>query len=227
MTAKPLIKLTDINREYVMGGQAMTALCVDHLTIHAGEWISITGASGSGKTTLLHILGCLDRPTYGSYHLNGTDVTTLSNAQRAYIRNTQLSFIFQRFHLLATLTAAENVELPLQYAGLEQSVRDERVKKYLSLVNLEDRSHHYPHQLSGGQQQRVAIARALAMQPRILFADEPTGSLDSKTSRSILKLLKKVHREYALTVILVTHDPDVARQGTRKIVIKDGMIQSS
>ena len=217
MTAKPLIKLTDINREYVMGGQAMTALCVDHLTIHAGEWISITGASGSGKTTLLHILGCLDRPTYGSYHLNGTDVTTLSNAQRAYIRNTQLSFIFQRFHLLATLTAAENVELPLQYAGLEQSVRDERVKKYLSLVNLEDRSHHYPHQLSGGQQQRVAIARALAMQPRILFADEPTGSLDSKTSRSILKLLKKVHREYALTVILVTHDPDVARQAHVKL----------
>jgi putative ABC transport system ATP-binding protein len=227
MTGKAnIIMLDNITKKYTMGDQTVVALNVPTLRINAGEWVTITGPSGSGKTTMLHLLGCLDVPTTGAYYLNGNDVAGLSNSQRARIRNAELSFIFQRFHLLPTLSAAENIALPLHYADVPLTEIKARVQKYLDMVELADRSHHYPNQLSGGQQQRVAIARALAMHPKLLLADEPTGSLDSKTGEVILKLLKRLYKELGLTVILVTHDPIVAKSGTRKIVMKDGVIQS-
>lgn len=210
-----------------MGGQTVVALNVPTLRINKGEWVTITGPSGSGKTTMLHLLGCLDTPTTGAYYLNGNDVAGLSDTERARIRNTELSFIFQRFHLLPTLSASENVALPLHYAGVAKKEIGRRVRTYLDMVELAGRIDHYPHQLSGGQQQRVAIARALAMHPKLLLADEPTGSLDSKTGEIILSLLKTVYKELGLTVVLVTHDATVAKSGTRKIMMKDGVIASA
>lgn len=225
MTAKPVISLRDLQKIYTMGDQSVTAVNIPQLDISTGQWVSITGPSGSGKTTLLHLLGCLDRPTSGRYLLAGKDVATLDRNEQAQVRRTMMSFIFQKFHLLPTLTAAENVALPLQYRGLNDDVIEKRVQNSLQRVELFDRLHHYPHQLSGGQQQRVAIARSLAMQPRILFADEPTGSLDSKTGNIILQLLKEVYTEEKLTIIMVTHDPNIAKHGTRHISMKDGIIE--
>lgn len=223
---KPLIHLQNLTKHYTMGGQTMTAIHVPELTISTHEWISITGPSGSGKTTLLHLLGCLDTPTSGTYHLDGTDVAQLSPHQQSQIRNQMLGFVFQRFHLLPSLSAAENVALPLEYAGIERNILQKRVAHYLDLVGLPDRMQHYPHQLSGGQQQRVAIARALAMQPKILLADEPTGSLDSKTGKQILDLLTRIYKEQKITLVMVTHDPQVAAHGTRQITVVDGRIIS-
>jgi putative ABC transport system ATP-binding protein len=225
MTTHPLITLKKITKTYTNGGESLTVLSIDDLTIMPREWVSIIGPSGSGKTTLLHILGCLDSPTTGSYHLDGVAVADASAQTLARIRNTSIGFVFQKFHLLPTLTAAENIALPLEYAGFSQEEIAQRVQEYASLVELEHRMQHYPHQLSGGQQQRVAIARALVTKPRIILADEPTGNLDSKTGETILTFLKKLHQEQAITIVLITHDRAVAEQGTRVIEICDGAIK--
>lgn len=225
MTSKnPLITLKHLTKMYTMGDQVLTALSIPQLCIMPHEWVSITGPSGSGKTTLLHLLGCLDRPTSGTYHLNGKNVADLSAAQQAAVRNTTIGFVFQRFHLLPSLTAAQNVSLPLEYAGIPVEQRENKIKKHLDLVGLSQRRDHYPHQLSGGQQQRVAIARALAMQPKLLLADEPTGSLDSTTGTQIIELLQKIYHEQKITIIMVTHDAQVAAHADRQITFVDGTI---
>jgi putative ABC transport system ATP-binding protein len=182
------------------------------------------GPSGSGKTTLLHILGCLDTPTTGRYLLNNHEVAHLSAQKQAKIRNTMIGFIFQRFHLLPGLTAAENIALPLHYAGVPSGIIKTKVHEILARVDLTKRSAHYPHQLSGGQQQRIAIARALITEPPLLLADEPTGSLDSQSGKTILTLLANIHQEHAVTIVLITHDATVASNGTRTIHIVDGKI---
>ncbi|MDQ5890755.1 MAG: putative transport system ATP-binding protein [Candidatus Dependentiae bacterium] len=224
MKEKNIIELIDLTKTYTVGDQKLTVLSIPHLAIAPREWISITGQSGSGKTTLLHILGCLDVPTTGTYLLNDINTTTLNTADQTAIRNKTIGFIFQRFHLLATLTAAENIALPLHYAGLSTQLITERVNEMLTLVGLQARKDHYPHQLSGGQQQRIAIARALVTKPTLILADEPTGSLDSNTGQEILKFLKELHATYPITIVLITHDPEVARYGTRQLHIKDGSL---
>jgi len=220
----PLIKLSHITKQYTRGEQSVCALSIPSLTIYEREWVSIIGPSGSGKTTLLHILGCLDTPTTGQYTLAQNQVAHLSAARQAYIRNTKIGFVFQRFHLLANLTAAENLALPLQYGGYPQATIPGMVASMLTRIGLNNRSSHYPHQLSGGQQQRIAIGRALITNPPLLLADEPTGSLDSNTGKMILAFLQQLHEEYPITIVLITHDQTVASHGTRTINIVDGLI---
>ena len=221
---KPLIELSHITKHYSSGEQTICALSIPKLTINQQEWVSIIGPSGSGKTTLLHILGCLDRPTTGDYILNTHSVACLSPTQQAYIRNTNIGFIFQRFHLLQALTAAENIALPLHYAGYSQSSITHAVADMLNRIGLSNRSHHYPHQLSGGQQQRIAIGRALITNPPLLLADEPTGSLDSQSGKTILTVLKELHSTCNITIVLITHDALVASHSTRTLQIVDGSI---
>jgi len=219
-----LIKLSHITKLYTNGDQTVCALSIPSLNIHTREWVSVIGPSGSGKTTLLHILGCLDTPTTGIYSLNGHNVSHLSPTQQAHIRNTMIGFVFQKFHLLPTLTAAENIALPLHYAGLSHTQITQNVTEMLKRIGLSNRSTHYPHQLSGGQQQRIAIGRALITHPPLLLADEPTGSLDSAAGKTILSFLKELHTEYPISIVLITHDPFVASHGTRTINIVDGHI---
>lgn len=220
-----LIELNDVRRVYDLGEVQVHALRTVTRNIELGEYIALIGASGSGKSTLMNTLGCLDRPTHGSYLLDGEEVVTMNRDQRAKIRNKQLGFVFQSFNLLNRTSALENVELPLMYGKkIPARERRERAMEMLSKVGLADRYHHHPSQLSGGQQQRVAIARALVNRPSILMGDEPTGNLDSKTSREVIELFRELNDEQKITVILVTHDPNVARNAKRTIVLRDGEV---
>ena len=219
----PLLELRDIHKTYHLGGETIRALDGVSLDIDSGEFISIIGPSGSGKSTLMHILGCLDTPTSGTINLDGMMIHDASARQLAAIRNKKIGFVFQFFNLLPKLTVRQNVELPMIYSGLSGKERRERAMNSLSSVNMADRSKHRPSQLSGGQQQRAAIARALVNDPRIIFADEPTGNLDSNTGELILEMFDKLHQE-GRTVMLVTHDPEIASVTPRRIEIRDGKI---
>ncbi|MEM9589133.1 MAG: ABC transporter ATP-binding protein [Planctomycetota bacterium] len=220
-----LIELRDVRRVYDLGEVKVHALRTVTLDIELGEYVALVGPLGSGKSTLMNTLGCLDRPTHGSYKLDGEEIVTMSRDQRARIRNKQLGFVFQNFNLLARTSALENVELPLLYSrGISSRQRRDRALEMLTKVGLGDRYHHHPSQLSGGQQQRVAIARALVNRPSILMGDEPTGNLDSKTSREVIELFRELNEDQQITVILVTHDQNVARNARRTLVMRDGEV---
>ncbi len=218
-----MITLNNIHRNFQVGDQLVHALDGISLNISAGEYISIMGPSGSGKSTLLNLLGLLDRPSSGSYHLNGRDITSLSDIEQAQVRNREIGFVFQMFHLVPRLTAAENVELPLILAGMEPNQRQHQVEKILEELNLSDRSHHKPDQLSGGQRQRVAIARATITQPKILLADEPTGNLDRKSGQDVIHLLEDLNKR-GITLIMVTHDAEIGQRAERELHMIDGKI---
>lgn len=217
----PIIQIKNMTKTYKLGGEIVHALNNVSLEIEKGDFLAIIGPSGSGKSTLMNMLGCLDRPNQGSYLLDGKDIGKMNDNQLAAIRNQKIGFIFQNFNLLSKLTAMENVELPLVYSGVSAGERRERSLDSLSKVGLKERAGHLPTQLSGGQQQRVAIARALVGQPSILLADEPTGALDSKTSKEILLLMKELN-ELGHTIILITHDLEIAKQAKRMVSIQDG-----
>jgi ABC-type lipoprotein export system ATPase subunit len=220
-----LIELSDVSKTYDLGEVKVHALRSTTLNIERGEYVALIGPSGSGKSTLMNTLGCLDRPTEGSYSLDGEEIVSMSRDARANIRNKKIGFVFQNFNLLSRTSAEENVELPLMYSkGISPKKRRERSRELLELVGLGDRFDHHPAQLSGGQQQRVAIARALVNEPPILMGDEPTGNLDTKTSREVIELFEKLNQERKLTVILVTHDQEVARFAHRTIVLRDGIV---
>jgi putative ABC transport system ATP-binding protein len=221
----PIIDLRDIHKVYTMGTEKVHALNGVDLGIDRGEYVAIMGSSGSGKSTLMNLLGCLDTPSTGSYHLNGVAVETLDDTELAGIRNKEIGFVFQSFHLLPRTSALQNVELPLIYAGISRSVRRERARRALERVGLADRMGHQPNELSGGQRQRVAIARALVNDPSILLADEPTGNLDSGTSEEIMDLFDELHQA-GNTVILVTHEPDIAAHAWRQVQLRDGKVLS-
>lgn len=220
-----LIELRDVRRVYDLGEVEVHALRTVTLDIERGEYVALIGPSGSGKSTLMNTLGCLDRPTHGSFLLDGEEIVSMSRNERARIRNKQLGFVFQNFNLLNRTSAIENVELPLLYSrDVSGRERRKRAIDLLKKVGLGDRIHHHSSQLSGGQQQRVAIARALVNQPSILMGDEPTGNLDSKTSREVISLFRDLNEEHGLTVILVTHDPSIAKNAKRTIVLRDGEV---
>jgi putative ABC transport system ATP-binding protein len=220
-----LIELTDVRKVYSLGETTVTALDGVSLDIERGDYVALMGPSGSGKSTLMNTLGCLDRPTSGSYRLDGEEVVTMSRDERARLRNRKIGFVFQSFNLLARTSALENVELPLMYSGsLSAKQRHTKAKEMLGRVGLASRLDHHPGQLSGGQQQRVAIARALVNDPAILMADEPTGNLDTRTSQEVMELFAKLNEEDSITVILVTHDQDVGRNARRTMVLRDGLI---
>jgi putative ABC transport system ATP-binding protein len=218
-----MITLTDLSRIFTMGDQEVRALNHINLTISAGEYLSVMGPSGSGKSTLLNIIGLLDQPSSGTYLLENRDVTALSEAEQAKVRRERIGFIFQAFHLVPRLTAAENIELPLILEGLAPAERQARVKAALEQTDLIDRAHHRPAELSGGQRQRVAIARATILNPAVLLADEPTGNLDHKTGAEVVALLEKLHHA-GTTVIVVTHDRELGGRAHRRIQMRDGEI---
>ena len=219
-----LIDIKNIYKIYNEGKESeVRALDGVSLQIDRGEFVSIIGQSGSGKSTLMNILGCLDIPTYGDYHLDGTDITELTDKQLAHIRNKQIGFIFQGYNLIPALNARENVELPLIYQGLGMDQRYDRAMEALARVGMEDRADHRPAEMSGGQQQRVAIARAIATHPPIIMADEPTGALDSKTGRHVLEILRGLYRE-GTTILLITHDDGIAATARRVVRLSDGKI---
>ena len=220
-----MIETQNLIKEYEVGSQKVKALNGINLSVNKGEFISIMGPSGSGKTTLMNIIGCLDTPTKGVYSLNNKVVSKLTDNELAKIRNKEIGFVFQSFHLLARNSALNNVMLPLKYAGCKESEAIERCTDALRKVGLSDRKNHSPSELSGGQQQRVAIARALVNNPSILFADEPTGNLDSKTGNDVMKLFKELNQS-GQTIILITHEDSIAEQSNRIITIKDGLIKS-
>jgi putative ABC transport system ATP-binding protein len=220
----PIIEIHNIMKTYRLGGETVHALNNVSLEIKKGEFLAIIGPSGSGKSTLMNMIGCLDLPDKGTYLLDGKEIGKMNDNQLAAIRNEKIGFIFQNFNLLPKLTAVENVELPLLYRGLSAKERRENALKSLEKVGLLDRAGHLPSQLSGGQQQRVAIARALAGNPSILLADEPTGALDSKTSKEILYVMKELN-ELGHTIILITHDLAIAKQANRMVSIQDGQLQ--
>lgn len=222
----PLIEAKDITKIYKLGDIDLKALCGVTVSVEKGEFVSIMGPSGSGKSTFMNILGCLDRPTEGRYLLDGIDVSGFGRDKLAQIRNNKIGFVFQGFNLLRRTTAIENVELPMIYSGIPQRERRERAREALNKVGLSGRENHYPSQLSGGQQQRVAIARALVNNAPIILADEPTGNLDTKTSNEIMDLFKRLNEESGITLIIVTHEPDIARYSKRVIRFLDGMIMS-
>ncbi|HXV59503.1 MAG TPA: ABC transporter ATP-binding protein [Vicinamibacteria bacterium] len=221
-----LISVRDLEKTYSMGEVGVAALRGITLDIDPGEFVTVVGPSGSGKSTFMHILGCLDRPTSGSYLLEGRDVSELSSDELAWVRNQKIGFVFQSFNLLPRTSAVDNVELPLLYGAekLSRAVRREKSLAAIEAVGLGDRAHHHPSQLSGGQQQRVAIARALMNAPAILLADEPTGNLDSNTSVEIMELFQRLSRERGLTVVLITHERVIAEYGTRTIEFADGLV---
>lgn len=220
---KALIQLSNVVKSYSNGDQEINVLKGIDLTVYEGEFVAIMGPSGSGKSTLMNIIGLLDKPTSGDYSLNGTQVEELKEKQLAKVRNQEIGFVFQQFFLLSKLSALQNVELPLVYAGVNSSKRRQLAKQFLEKVELSERMKHLPSELSGGQKQRVAIARALVNNPSIILADEPTGALDTKTSDQIMQLLTELNRE-GKTIVMVTHEPEIADFATRKIVIRDGEI---
>jgi putative ABC transport system ATP-binding protein len=220
-----IIKVENVKKIYRMGDNEVRALDGVSLVVEEGEFLIVMGPSGSGKTTLLHLMGCLDKPTEGEIYIASTPVSKLNDSQLAKIRNKMVGFVFQQFNLLPRLTALENVELPMIYAGVPKSARRKKAKELLELVGLGDRLHHRPTQLSGGQMQRVAIARALANDPMVLLADEPTGNLDSKSGEEILKIFSELN-EIGQTIIIVTHDPEVAKHAGRIVRMRDGKIVS-
>jgi len=219
-----VIELEHVHRVFKVGDQEVHALNDVSLRIEGGEYVAIMGPSGSGKSTLLNILGLLDRPTTGSYRLDGENVTTLSDQAQANTRRDKIGFVFQFFHLVPRLTAAENIELPLMLAGVQPSERKHRVQQILEAVGLADRAHHKPDQLSGGQRQRVAIARATIMQPTVILADEPTGNLDRASGDEVIEVLENLNRE-KITLIIVTHDPEIGGRTLREIYMVDGKIE--
>jgi putative ABC transport system ATP-binding protein len=224
----PVISIRDLVKTYHVGEVTVRALRGANLDVEAGEFVAVTGPSGSGKSTLMHILGCLDRPTSGKYVLDGKDVSRMSKDELALIRNRKIGFVFQGFNLLSRTTALDNVELPMLYNGAEKlksAQRHKRAMESLEAVGLGERAHHFPNQLSGGQQQRVAIARALVTQPTILLADEPTGNLDTRTSIEVMDIFQRLNVERGITVLLITHEMDIAEYGTRLVRFRDGRIQ--
>ena len=224
-----MIDVHDLAKQYHVGDHVVHALRGVSMSVAAGEFVTIVGPSGSGKSTFMHILGCLDRPTSGRYVLNGRDVSTLPADELARVRNETIGFVFQGFNLLARTSALENVELPLLYTRqgvVKESERRERAMAALEAVGLTDRAEHHPNQLSGGQQQRVAIARALLNNPSILFADEPTGNLDSRTSIEVMDIFQRLKDQRGITIVLITHEPQVAEYGSRIIRFKDGRVVS-
>jgi putative ABC transport system ATP-binding protein len=225
MAKDPLITLLDIGRKYVIGAETIHALKSVSLTIEKGEFVALMGPSGSGKSTLMNILGCLDTPTKGTYILNGNQVSEMSDSELAEIRNKEIGFVFQTFNLLPRSSSLENVALPLVYAGVGRAQREDRAQKTLESVGLGNRVHHKPNELSGGQRQRVAVARALVNNPSIILADEPTGNLDTKTSVEIMGLLEEIHSK-GNTIILVTHEEDIAQHAHRIVRMRDGLIEN-
>ncbi len=223
---RPLLRAERLSRTYLVGEIEVRALRGVSVAIQAGEFVAIQGPSGSGKSTFMNLLGCLDRPTGGHYYLEGTDVSSFDAVQRARVRNRFIGFVFQSFNLLPRTTALENVEVPLLYGEVASREREARALRALREVGLGDRAHHYPSQLSGGQQQRVAVARALVTQPRVLLADEPTGNLDSRTSLEIMALLQELNRDRGVTVLLITHEADIAHFTDRTIHFHDGLIRA-
>jgi putative ABC transport system ATP-binding protein len=223
--AAPLIEVEHIAKVYRMGDVEVHALRDVSLAISEGESVAVMGPSGSGKSTLMNVLGCLDRPTRGTYRLAGQEVSKLDRNELARVRNRTLGFVFQNFNLLSRTSALENVELPLFYAGISGRERHKRAREALDRVGLGERAHHHSNQMSGGQQQRVAIARALVTEPHLMVADEPTGNLDSRTSVEIMALFQELGRG-GITLLLVTHEPDIARYASRVVVMRDGLVQS-
>jgi putative ABC transport system ATP-binding protein len=222
---RPVIQLDHIHKTYTMGDVDVHALRGVSLTINEGEFVAIMGASGSGKSTTMNIIGCLDRPTRGTYVLDGQNVSEMSKDERADIRCSKIGFVFQGFNLLSRTSALENVELPMLYAGVPNAQRDQRALEALAAVGLKGREQNHPNQLSGGQQQRVAVARALVNHPALILADEPTGNLDSRTSVEVMEIFQRLNRERGITLVLVTHEPDIAQYADRVVVFKDGKIK--
>jgi putative ABC transport system ATP-binding protein len=223
--ARPVIELEHIHKTYTMGDVQVHALRGVSLTIREGEFVAIMGASGSGKSTTMNILGCLDRPTKGTYILDGQDVSEMAKDERADIRSRKIGFVFQGFNLLSRTSALENVELPMLYAGVSSAERHRRAMESLASVGLTGREQNHPNQLSGGQQQRVAVARALVNDPALILADEPTGNLDSRTSVEVMEIFQRLNRQRGITLVLVTHEHDIAQYAQRIIVFKDGKIR--
>ncbi|HKT80617.1 MAG TPA: ABC transporter ATP-binding protein [Vicinamibacterales bacterium] len=225
---RPVIEVKDLIKRYIVGEVEVRALRGLSMEVQHGEFVAVTGPSGSGKSTLMHILGCLDKPTSGTYILDGEDVSRMSKDQLADVRNRKIGFVFQGFNLLSRTTALDNVELPMLYGGtkLKTAERHRRAIEMLTAVGLGKRTDHHPNQLSGGQQQRVAIARALVTNPSILLADEPTGNLDTRTSIEVMGIFQKLNREKGITVLLITHEMDIAEYGTRIVQCRDGHIVS-
>ncbi len=224
--APPVIQLDHIHKTYTMGDVEVHALRGVSLTIREGEFVAIMGASGSGKSTTMNIIGCLDRPTRGTYILDGEDVSEMSKDERADIRCKKIGFVFQGFNLLSRTSALENVELPMLYLGVDSAQRHQRALEALAAVGLAGREQNHPNQLSGGQQQRVAVARSLVNHPALILADEPTGNLDSRTSVEVMEIFQRLNRERGITLVLVTHEHDIAQYADRVVVFKDGKIKS-
>ncbi|HEX5964313.1 MAG TPA: ABC transporter ATP-binding protein [Pyrinomonadaceae bacterium] len=224
--SRPVIQLDHIHKTYTMGDVDVYALRGVSLNIREGEFVAIMGASGSGKSTTMNIIGCLDRPTRGTYILDGDDVSQMSKDERADIRCQKIGFVFQGFNLLSRTSALENVELPMLYLGVDAAQRRQRAMEALAAVGLAGREANHPNQLSGGQQQRVAVARSLVNNPALILADEPTGNLDSRTSVEVMEIFQRLNRERGITLVLVTHEPDIAQYADRVIVFKDGKIKS-
>lgn len=225
-TRAPLLELAEVTKIYGKGGASMQALRGINLTIEEGEFVAIMGASGSGKSTAMNIIGCLDTPTTGNYHFRGVEVGQLDRNQRALLRRHELGFIFQGFNLLARTSALENVELPLIYQGIPITERHNRARAALADVGLGGWEHHTPSELSGGQQQRVAIARAIVTRPAILLADEPTGNLDTARSQEVMEMITRFNRDKGITVVMVTHEPDMAAYARRVVHFRDGLVAS-